>query len=280
LAAFCYYGISNSGVYAPKNMTEDIVQHNTAGKKKLPRAIAKEKDGIVLYWVEGQKREGINQRGLSRLLECNPKTVAALMSCVTETSIFDAEIVTESGGKAVTLIDGEGVADLLLELIGSKAKIETRTLAKIVLKKLTAAGLKLAVMLELAPQQLADQAQAAAKQQQRPLPPAVSLHQYMVEIREWGLESDPLIKSLVSQRVAEELGGKSLPSQSIPTQVILTVRAAELGYDQKSIGSGSQLGKFVSRLIEPVGKTQHGKYPVNVYELTPDLDDCIHAFFR
>jgi hypothetical protein len=101
----------------------------------------------------------------------------------------------------------------------------------------------------------------------------------MSEARAWGLDSDPLIKSLITQRLAEELGSKVLPS-STQTQVILTVRAAELGYSQSQIGNGSQLGKFVSRLIPPNGKTQHGKYPVNVYDLTPELDEAIAAFFR
>jgi hypothetical protein len=102
----------------------------------------------------------------------------------------------------------------------------------------------------------------------------------MGEIRQWGLESDPLIKSLIIQRLAEELSSKIIAPANQTTQVILTVRATELGYDQQAIGTGSQLGKFVSRLIEPNGKTQHGKYPVNVYDLTPELDDCIHVYFR
>jgi hypothetical protein len=278
MAAFCYYGFILSGVYAPKNMAKSIISQTSAAR--LPRAIAKEKDGIVLYWCEELQREGISQRGLSRLLECNPATIKNFFQGVNQVSIFEAEIITEGGIQGATLVDGEGVADLLLELVGSRAKLETRNLAKAISKRLAAAGFKLAVMLELAPQQLADQAQAAANKQERALPPAVSMHQYMVEIREWGLDSDPLIKSLITQRLAEELGGKALSSETITTQVILTVRAGELGYDHQVIGSGSQLGKFVSRIIHPVGKTQHGKYPVNVYELTPGLDDCIHAFFR
>jgi hypothetical protein len=139
-------------------MAESIIKYSAEDKSKLPRAIAKEKDGIVMYFAEELQREGISQRGLSRLLECNPKTVAVAWSCVTPTAIFEAEIVTESGVKTVTLMDGEGVADLLLELVGSKAKVETRNLAKIMSKKLIAAGFKLAVMLELAPEQLAAQA--------------------------------------------------------------------------------------------------------------------------
>jgi hypothetical protein len=110
--------------------------------------------------------------------------------------------------------------------------------------------------------------------------PAVTIHQYMEEARAWGLDTDPLIKSLITQRLAEELGSKALPAANIPVQVILTVRAHELGYPQSRIGSGVQLGSFVSKMLSPIGKTQHGRYPVNVYELTPELDEVIHAYFR
>jgi hypothetical protein len=113
----------------------------------------------------------------------------------------------------------------------------------------------------------------------RQLPPPVSIYQYMEISERWGLDTDPLIKSLITQRLAEELGSKILPAGNT-IQVILTVRAGELGYSQSQIGNGSQLGKFVSRMISPNGKTQHGRYPVNVYDLTPELDECIHAYFR
>lgn len=115
---------------------------------------------------------------------------------------------------------------------------------------------------------------------QRQLAPQRDLIDYMQVIERFEyLTQDPLIKSLVAQRLAEELGSKALPS-TVVTQVVLTVRAGELGYCQRQIGSGAQLGKFVHQMIQPTGKTQHGKYPVNVYELTEELDDCIHAYFR
>ncbi len=64
------------------------------------------------------------------------------------------------------------------------------------------------------------------------------------------------------------------------TKVILTVRAAELGYKSSQIGSGANLGKFVLKQgIDPIGKAQHGKYPVNVYDLNEDLDRVIHLYF-
>jgi hypothetical protein len=132
---------------------------------KLPRAIAREKDGIVLYWSEDLQREGLSQRGLARLLGCNPKTVSAVWDGVTQSSVFEAEVITEGGLQGVTLVDGDGVADILLEIIGSRAKAETRARAKAVSKKLQSAGLKLAVMLELAPDQLSRQLSGLVHQQ-------------------------------------------------------------------------------------------------------------------
>jgi KilA-N domain len=118
---------------------------------------------------------------------------------------------------------------------------------------------------------------APEPQFQRKLAPQRDLLDYWEACQQMGIDRDPLLLSLFSQRMAEQLGGSVLPPT---TQVILTVRANELGYDQKQIGSGSQLGKFVSKMIPPNGKTQHGKYPVNVYDLTPELDECINAYFR
>jgi hypothetical protein len=114
----------------------------------------------------------------------------------------------------------------------------------------------------------------------RQLPPVRDTTELLATAQGINDLADPLMRSLLNQRMFEELGSKSLPASTIATQVVLTVRASDLGYKLNQIGSGSQLGKFVSRLIAPTGKTQHGRYPVNVYDLTPDLDDCIHAYFR
>ena len=91
------------------------------------------------------------------------------------------------------------------------------------------------------------------------------------------LTEDPILKSLVSQRMAEQLGGGHEPV-SVPC--ILTVRAIELGISQSEIGNGSQLGKFiVARGFKSSGKSQHGKYQVNCYDRSSDLDAAILNFF-
>jgi hypothetical protein len=91
------------------------------------------------------------------------------------------------------------------------------------------------------------------------------------------LTEDPILKSLVSQRMAEQLGIDREPA-IVPC--VLTVRAIELGVSQSEIGSGSQLGKFiVARGFASSGKSQHGKYQVNCYDRTAALDAAILNFF-
>jgi hypothetical protein len=116
----------------------------------------------------------------------------------------------------------------------------------------------------------------------RQLPPVRDAIEYLNAAKEIQVFPDPLLRSLLNQRLMEDLGAGQLllNADAVQTQVILTVRAKELGYADKQIGSGAQLGKFVSRLIPPNGKTQHGRYPVNVYDLTTELDETIHAYFR
>ena len=46
----------------------DIINNS----KTLPRATAKEKDGIVLYWVEELQVAGIHYSGVAKILECDP----------------------------------------------------------------------------------------------------------------------------------------------------------------------------------------------------------------
>jgi hypothetical protein len=115
------------------------------------------------------------------------------------------------------------------------------------------------------------------EEQPRRLPPVRDTIEYVQAQQDILAIADPLMRSLLNQRMFEELGSKILAPS---TQVLLTIRAGELGYPANRIGNGGQLGKFVVRSIAPTGKTQHGRYPVNVYDLSPELDDCIHAFFR
>ena len=111
---------------------------------------------------------------------------------------------------------------------------------------------------------------------QRQLAPQRDIIDYINAAQSIGLTHDPIIKSLLSQRMAEELGGKK---QAETELVVLTVRAGQLGFSQKDIGTGSALGTFVMKQIDPVGKSYHGRYNVNTYEVSAELDAAICAYF-
>jgi hypothetical protein len=116
-----------------------------------------------------------------------------------------------------------------------------------------------------------------APQPQRQLAPQRDLLDYIEAAKSIGIDRDPILLSLFSRRMAEQLGGNAIAATQ---QVIVTVRAHELGYSAKEIGSGSALGKFVKQQgCRPTGQTKHGKYDVNVYDLTDDLDTAIQLYF-
>jgi phage regulator Rha-like protein len=111
----------------------------------------------------------------------------------------------------------------------------------------------------------------------RQLAPQRDLKDWIECMQIMGLTEDPILKSLVSQRMAEQIGGIETPT---PLPKILTVRAHELGISQSEIGSGSQLGKYIVAMgFEPIGKSQHGKYEVNIYEASQALDNAILGYF-
>lgn len=104
--------------------------------------------------------------------------------------------------------------------------------------------------------------------------PGTSLERWAELIRDLGYQDSPLIKSALQQRLTEELGGNAKTSDEV--LVLLTVRANQLGCKHSAIGNGSELGKYVLRRgFKPVDKVQHGKYGVNVYRLSPELDGAI-----
>lgn len=129
-------------------------------KQDRPRAIAKEKDGIVLYWVEELQVAGLSFKGLGRLLQCDDRTVANLLQGTEDVVRFEAETVTDGGIQVLNLISESDLTAVLTTAIASKCKAETRKNAAKALSKLAAAGFKLMVMLELAPHQLKAQVDA------------------------------------------------------------------------------------------------------------------------
>jgi hypothetical protein len=80
--------------------------------------------------------------------------VVGKLQGVGQVVVLEAETLTPGGMQGVRLILESGLSEVLEAIAFSKAKPETRKMAMQVLKRLAAAGFKLAVMLELAPQQL------------------------------------------------------------------------------------------------------------------------------
>jgi hypothetical protein len=65
-----------------------------------------------------------------------------------------------------------------------------------------------------------------------------------------------------------------------PSPIVLTVQATALGISQAEIGNGTQLGKYiVARGFVPLGKSQHGKYPVNFFEPSEALNAAILNYY-
>ena len=90
-----------------------------------------------------------------------------------------------------------------------------------------------------------------------------------------GLANSPIVMSALQCRVAEELSGFRSDTP-IDAVILLTVRANQLGCSHLSIGNGSLLGKYIIACgFEPLGKEQHGRYPVNVFRQSPELDSAI-----
>ncbi|MGL4880513.1 MAG: hypothetical protein ACRC8K_05550 [Waterburya sp.] len=113
----------------------------------------------------------------------------------------------------------------------------------------------------------------------RQLPPIRDSIQYLEAAHGIQELKNPMLKSLLEQRLMEDLGAnKGLLGSVDDDLVICTVVARELGFELKP-GQDGQLGKWVARHHEPSGKTQHGRYPVNVYK-RGDIIETVASFFR
>jgi hypothetical protein len=100
------------------------------------------------------------------------------------------------------------------------------------------------------------------------------------------LQVNGLLKQLLEDSLTDDLelmrNQKALTSGGKEKRqfTIAKVRAKELGYPVDRIGSGSQLGRFIAQQLKPAMTERVGKYMVNHYEVTPQLDEIIHAYFR
>jgi hypothetical protein len=135
-------------------MNSNIVSQNG---NSLPRAVAKEKDGVVLYWVEELGVAGIHVRGLASLLDCNAGNLNKLLGCV-DISFLEVEVVTAGGVQGVYLMPGKELAKALRAISRSKSKAAMRDRADDLRDRLVEAGFNISVMMNLAPAELAARA--------------------------------------------------------------------------------------------------------------------------
>ena len=98
--------------------------------------------------------------------------------------------------------------------------------------------------------------------------------------------ADSTLKSLLKDSLIDEIelrrNVKALSESDRPNSkkyTIAKVRAKILGYSPEEIGNGSGLGKFIHSQIKPSFREFVGKYPVYHYEITPEFDEAIHAYF-
>lgn len=143
-----------------------MTDNNLTQKDKLPLATAKTKDGVELYWVEELQVAGIHVRGIMQLLQSESDLVHNVITSlegVRQITILETETITPGGLQGVRLVTESDLPKVLRKIERSKAKESVRDLAGDIRDKLAAAGFKLLVMMELAPEQLAGQSAQRAK---------------------------------------------------------------------------------------------------------------------
>lgn len=115
--------------------------------------------------------------------------------------------------------------------------------------------------------------------QPRQLPPVRDVVDYMEALKFAPTITNPILKAAFEQRLAEELGAtNALPPARECRPVLASVLARELGYTLNP-GDDAKLGKWVRKHHEPIGRCQHGRYEVNVYD-RHRIEETVNAFFR
>lgn len=204
--------------------------------------------------------------GYSRLSGIGKSGISKRISKLTVSSyeIKSAEILTSTGLKTVSLIPEDLITDWIIDDNPEVAK------------KLLKAGVRLFL-----------QTVAGYKYEPKKQLPEYTAKENVETAEAIERLSDPLIKSLLRQQLAEELGQKQLPMM-VDTQrlVAVDVRARELGVPQSKINQAKQqgywsLGSVVARdgRFESQGKVPLGSYMVHQYLITPELDKFIMDYF-
>jgi hypothetical protein len=112
----------------------------------------------------------------------------------------------------------------------------------------------------------------------RQLPPVRDTIEYIQASKDIANIIDPILKSYLLQSLYEDIGAAKALPPSDDVLVVAAVKARSLGFTLKP-GEDSKLGKWVAKHCNPLGKTQHGRYEVNVYRDDVRLVETIAAFF-
>jgi hypothetical protein len=112
-----------------------------------------EEEGLI--YLEDIKQVGIHIRGLAKLLDCNIGTVHNLIESRQENQVLEATLQTPGGLQGVNFILENTVIDVLeAAVMSTKVKPETRQNAMNLYRRFALAGLKLVVMMQIAPEKL------------------------------------------------------------------------------------------------------------------------------
>ncbi|MGL5079035.1 MAG: hypothetical protein ACRDBG_24820, partial [Waterburya sp.] len=90
------------------------------------------------------------------------------------------------------------------------------------------------------------------------------------------------LQQLLRAKMEDELSlltQRQLPQSRAKEYTIAKVRATELGYSVKEIGTGSALGKFIANNVAIGYEQRVGKYTVKHYEVNDTLDTAIKTYF-
>jgi prophage antirepressor-like protein len=112
----------------------------------------------------------------------------------------------------------------------------------------------------------------------RQLPPVRDTIEYIQASKDIANIADPILKFYLLQSLYEDIGASKALPPSDDVLVVAAVKARSLGFMLKP-GEDSKLGKWVAKHCNPLGKTQHGRYEVNVYRDDDRLVETIGAFF-
>lgn len=113
----------------------------------------------------------------------------------------------------------------------------------------------------------------------RQLPPQRDYIEHLQAAEQIARLTDPILKSYLLQACYEEIGAAKALPPSEDVLVVAAVKARSLGFTLKP-GEDGKLGKWVAKYCNPLGKTQHGRYEVNVYRDDDRLVETISAFFK